>query len=510
MPLSGLRGSSMEIIEAPFPFVTLSIAVPALFALGVLYLSQKHVKILGVLGSLITFFISLIVLYLFDYSRAGSVQFYEEYLILEELGVKLSLGIDGLSLIMYLLTTLVSLVAILWSIRDHQISTRLREYFFAFLLSESFLIGVFTSFDLIVFFVFYELTLLPMFFAIGIWGYKLRLYSAYKFFIYIFVSSLFLLLGVATAVVLNYQKTGSFSFSYFDLLKADFSGTAGLLLFVLFFIAFAVKTPLVPFHTWLPDAHGEAPTAGSVVLAAILLKMGTYALVRFNIGLFPEATLKLMPYLVSIGIITILYASWMTIVQNNVKRFVAYSSVSHMGFIVTAMFLLNREGMKASVIEMFAHGMTSASLFMIAGFIYNRLHTFNMNSLRGSVKFMPLFAVIVALTAFASMGLPGGSSFWGKFLTVLSAKEYGTKLALLVLGGAFFSAAYVLYMLKTLFLDVREESILIHFTDIRGYKLLSFLLLLIPILLIGFFPHLFFGMFVEATDLILKRFINLG
>jgi NADH-quinone oxidoreductase subunit M len=500
----------MELMEARFPFVTLSILLPLLSAIGVAYLPERFVKAVGILGSGLVFLISLLVLALFDYSRAGAVQFYEEYPILEELGVKLSLGLDGLSLIMYFLTTLVSLVAILWSVRDHQINRRLREYYFAFLLSESVLVGVFTSFDLIVFFVFYELALLPMFFAIGIWGYKLRLYSAYKFFIYIFVSSLFLLLGIATAVVYHFRETGIFSFSYFDLLKAEFPTGIELFLFILFFIAFAVKTPLVPFHTWLPDAHGEAPTAGSVVLAAILLKMGTYALVRFNIGLFPEATLKLMPFMVAIGIITILYASWMTIVQNNVKRFVAYSSVSHMGFIVTAMFLLNREGMKASVIEMFAHGMTSASLFMIAGFIYNRLHTFNMNSLRGSVKFMPLFALIVAITAFASMGLPGGSSFWGKFLTVLSAKEYGFSLALLVIGGAFFSAAYILYLLKTLFLDVREESILIHFTDVRGFKLLSFLILIVPIFLIGFFPHLFFNMFLEATDLILKRFLETG
>jgi len=500
----------MEIIEARVPFITASIVIPALFALLVVYLPERFSKALAVAGSGIVFVLSIVVLSLFDYSRAEAVQFYEEYLILEELGIRLSLGLDGLSLIMYFLTTLVSLVAILWSIRDHQISQRLKEYFFAFLLSESFLVGVFASFDLLVFFVFYELTLLPMFFAIGIWGYKLRLYSAYKFFIYIFVSSLFLLLGIASLSVYSFLERGFFTFSYFDLLSLNIPLTFEIFLFILFFIAFAVKTPLVPFHTWLPDAHGEAPTAGSVVLAAILLKMGTYALLRFNVGLFTDATLTLMPYLVAIGIITIMYASWMTIVQNNVKRFVAYSSVSHMGFIVTAMFLLNMEGMRASVIEMFAHGMTSASLFMIAGFIYNRLHTFNMNSLRGSVKFMPLFAVITAITAFASMGLPGGSSFWGKFLTILSAREYSYQLALLVLGGAFFSAAYILYLLKTLFLDVREESILIHFTDIRGYKLLAFVFLIIPIFLIGFTPHLFFNMFESATELILKRVLTGG
>ncbi len=499
----------MEIYQTSFPFITVSMLIPALFGVAVLLLSERLSKVLGVIGSGLTFLISLWVVYLFDYSKSSAVQFYEEYTVLEELGVKLSLGLDGLSLIMYLLTTLVSLVAILWSVRDHQINFRLKEYFSAFLFSESFLIGVFTSFDLIVFYVFYELVLIPMLFAIGIWGYKLRLYSAYKFFIYIFVSSLFLLLGIVSTAVQHYRLFGEFSFSYFDLLRNTYPLGLEIFIFLLFFIAFAVKTPLVPFHTWLPDAHGEAPTAGSVVLAAILLKMGTYALLRFNVGLFPEATLNLMPFMVAIGLITIIYASWMTIAQNNVKRFVAYSSVSHMGFVVTAMFLLNMEGFRASVIEMFAHGLTSAGLFMMAGFIYNRLHTFNMESLRGSVKFMPVFAVITALTAFAAMGLPGGSSFWGKFLTVLSAREYSYTLALLVLVGAFFSAAYVLYMVKTLFLDVREESILIHFRDIRGYKLFSFIMLIVPILLVGFFPHLFFNMFEGSISLILRKFTGL-
>ncbi len=499
----------MEILRADFPFISLSMILPVVASVFVLALREELSKWIALLGTGLTFLLSLVVVFSFDYSKSGSVQFYEEYTILQELGVKLSLGLDGLSLLMYFLTTLISLVAILWSIRDEQISFRLKEYYVAFLLTETFLVGVFASFDLLVFYVFYELTLIPMLFVIGVWGYKLRLYSAYKFFIYIFFSSLFLLLGIAGVAVEHFFDFGRFSFSYFDALKNSYSLGLEIFLFLLFFIAFAVKTPIVPFHTWLPDAHGEAPTAGSVVLAAILLKMGTYALLRFNVGLFPNATYELMPMLITLGILTIIYASWMTIVQNNVKRFVAYSSVSHMGFVVTAMFLLNEEGLRASIIEMFAHGMTSASLFMIAGFIYHRLHTFNMESLRGSLRFMPLFAVVVATTAFAAMGLPGGSSFWGKFLTVLSAKEYSYYLAFLVLVGAFFSAAYVLYMLKTLFLDFREESILIHFQDVRGFKLSAFVAVIIPILLIGFFPHIFFNMFEGSIDFFLKLFEGL-
>jgi NADH-quinone oxidoreductase subunit M len=498
----------MEVIRGDVPAVSISMLIPVVASVFVLILKENLSRSIAILGAGLTFIFSLFVLATFDFSKAGAVQFYENYDILPELGVSFSVGLDGLSLLMYFLTTLVSLAAIVWSVRDKQINTRLKEYYIAFLMTETFLIGVFASWDLIVFYVFYELTLIPMLFAIGVWGYKLRLYSSYKFFIYIFVSSLFLLLGIVSTSVQHFLNRGEFTFSYFSLLNNIYPIGLEILVFLLFFIAFAVKTPIVPFHTWLPDAHGEAPTAGSVVLAAVLLKMGTYALLRFNIGLFPEATLKLMPLLVALGIISIIYAAWMTIAQNNVKRFVAYSSVSHMGFVVTAMFLLNLEGFKASVIEMFAHGMTSAGLFMIAGFIYNRLHTFNMNSLRGSLKFMPLFAVITATVAFAAMGLPGGSSFWGKFLTILSAREYDYGLALLVLAGGFFSAAYVLYFLKTMFLDVKEESILIHFKDIRGFKLAAFVMIIIPILIVGFFPHVFFSFFEDSIRFILSNFIQ--
>ncbi|NPA32638.1 MAG: NuoM family protein [Aquificae bacterium] len=499
----------MERISFDFPFISVSIAIPFVFSVLILIFREAFAKYIALLGTGLVFLLSLIALTWFDFGKTEAVQFYEEYTILGELGVKLSLGMDGFSLLMYLLTTLVSLVAVVWSMGDEKIKHRLKEYYIAFLLTEAFVIGVFTSFDLIVFYVFYELTLLPMLFVIGVWGYKLRLYSAYKFFVYIFISSLFLLLGIASLSVYHYKEKGSFTFSYFELLGLNIPNGFEIFLFLLFFIAFAVKTPIVPFHTWLPDAHGEAPTAGSVVLAAILLKMGTYALVRFNIGLFPDAAKALAPYLVALGIYSIIMASWMTISQTNIKRFVAYSSVSHMGFVVTAMFLLTMEGLRASIIEMFAHGLTSAGLFMVAGFIYNRLHTFNFASLRGAIKFMPLFATITAAIAFAAMGLPGGSSFWGKFLTVVAAREYSTALALIVIVAAFFSGAYVLYFMKTLYLDVREESVLVHFRDVSGYPLVAFLMILAPVLVVGLAPFVFFAFYEGVIQYIVRYILRL-
>ncbi len=491
-----------------FPLISVSMILPLLGVFVILFTKEELSKWIAVFFSGLVFGISLVSLFFFDFSRAGKVQFEEKYVLIPELNLSLHLGFDGLSYLMYILTTLVSLVAILWSTRDHQISHRLKEYYAWFLLTETFLVGVFASLDLMVFYVFYELTLVPMFFVIGIWGYKLRLYSAYKFFIYIFVSSLFLLLGIVSLAVQHYRQFGKFSFNYLDLINNKYDLTFEVFMFLLFLIAFAVKTPIVPFHTWLPDAHGEAPTAGSVVLAAVLLKMGTYALLRFNIGLFPIASVYLMPIMVLWGILTIVFASWFTISQSNVKRFVAYSSVSHMGFVVTGMFLLNAEGLRASITEMFAHGLTSSALFMMAGFIYNRLHSFNMQALRGSIKFMPLFAVLVAITGFSSMGLPGGSSFWGKFLTIVGAREYTLLLAFLVVVGAFFSAVYVLYLLKTLYLDTKEESRLIHFTDLRGFKLSAFLLVVIPMLMVGFLPFLFFAFYDPYINSLLDYLVS--
>ncbi|ADC89841.1 proton-translocating NADH-quinone oxidoreductase, chain M [Thermocrinis albus DSM 14484] len=488
-----------------------SMLLPLVGAFFIIFLPERYTKGMAVVLSSLVFLLSLMSIPLFDFKKAQTMQFYWHRPLLPELGITLSFAFDGLSYLMYLLTTLVSLAAILWSLRDHQITHRLKEYYLFFLLTESLLVGVFGSLDLIVFYVFYELTLVPMFFVIGVWGYKLRLYSAYKFFIYIFVSSLFLLLGIVTVAVEHYRQFGKFSFFYFDLINNHYPLGLEIFLFVLFLIAFAVKTPVVPFHTWLPDAHGEAPTAGSVVLAALLLKMGTYALLRFNIGLFPEATKFLMPFMVLWGIASIVFASWFTISQNNVKRFVAYSSISHMGFVVAGMFLLNQQGLRASIMEMFAHGLTSSALFMMAGFIYNRLHSFNMDALKGSIKFMPVFAFLVAITAYSSMGLPGGSSFWGKFLTIAGAREYSLWLALFVLGGAFFSVLYMLYLLKTLYLDTKEESRLVHFSDMRGYKLFAFLLVVLPTLLVGLTPFLFFAFFDPyITSLLSYLFLRPG
>lgn len=484
--------------------ISFSMIVPIIATILIAIASEKYVKIIAFLGSLLTFLISLYSLKFLNFSHLSDIYLYENYSIIKELGISYAVGVDGLSEIFYILSTFISFLAIAWSIRDIQIKTRLKEYYSMFLLTITFLIGVFTSWDLVVFYVFYELTLIPMLFVIGVWGYKLRLYSAYKFFIYIFISSLFLLLGIMALSSYNFKQSGSFSSFYPALTHLHLPLDEQIFLFVLFFIAFAVKTPIVPFHTWLPDAHGEAPTAGSVVLAAILLKMGSYGLLRFNIGLFPNASKYLWFPMVVLGIITIIYASWMTMAQNNIKRFVAYSSVSHMGFIVSAMFMLTFQGLRGSVIEMVAHGFSSASLFMIAGFIYNRLHSFNTKTIAGSVRYMPIFSIFVALTGFSAMGLPGGSSFWGKFSTIISAKEHSMTLAFIIVISAFFSALYMLYFLRNLFLEGRSEGSFLIFVDIRGIKLLVMLSLVILMFSVGLFPFIYYNIFDDSLIHILN------
>jgi len=493
----------MEYITNGSGLISISMLVPIATTILIVFLPEKFTKPIAFIGSLITFLISLYTLKFLDFSHLSNIYLYENYSIIKELGISYAVGVDGLSEVFYILSTFISFLAIAWSVKDIQIKNRLKEYYSMFLLTTTFLIGVFTAWDLILFYIFYELTLVPMIFVIGVWGYKLRLYSAYKFFIYIFISSLFLLFGIMILSADSFKQTGHFSAFYPTLIHLHLPLNEQIFLFLLFFIAFAVKTPLVPFHTWLPDAHGEAPTAGSVVLAAILLKMGSYAFLRFNIGLFPDASKDLWLVMVFIGILTIIYASWMTIAQNNIKRFVAYSSVSHMGFIVAAMFMLNFQGFRASVLEMVAHGFSSASLFMIAGFIYNRLHSFNTRTIAGSVRYMPIFSILVALTGFSAMGLPGGSSFWGKFLTIVSAKEHSLDLALIVIVSAFFSAIYMLYFLRNLFLEGKTEGSFLIFTDIRGIKLTVMLSLVVLMFTIGLFPFLFFNIFDASISNIL-------
>lgn len=488
--------------------ISISMLLPIITTLILILIPEKYVKSVAFVGSFLTFLVSLYSLKFMDFSHLSDIYLYENYPIIKELGISYAVGVDGLSEVFYLLSTFISLLAIAWSIKDIQIKFRLKEYYAMFLLTTTFLIGVFTSWDLILFYVCYELTLVPMIFVIGVWGYKLRLYSAYKFFIYIYISSLFLLLGIMALSAYSFKETGKFSAFYPSLIHLHLPLNIQIFLFILFFIAFAVKTPIVPFHTWLPDAHGEAPTAGSVVLAAILLKMGSYALLRFNIGLFPEASQYLWFPMVILGIITVIYASWMTIAQNNIKRFVAYSSVSHMGFIVAAMFMLTFQGFRGSTIEMIAHGFSSAALFMIAGFIYNRLHSFNTKTIAGSVRYMPIFSIFVALTGFSAMGLPGGSSFWGKFGTILAAKEHSLNLALLVILSSFFSALYMLYFLRNLFLEGKSEGSFLAFVDIRGVKLVVMLLLMICLFSVGLFPFLYFNMF-DASLIHLLHIANM-
>ena len=364
-------------------------------------------------------------------------------------GISYSLGIDGISMFLILLTTLLSPLAVLasWSIHE-----RLKEYFIFMLLLETGMIGVFASLDLFLFYVFWEIMLIPMYFLIGVWGGERRIYAALKFVLYTMVGSVLMLVAIIALYFMHGDATGTFTFSYPQIQSALASGRMVLSpvieqwLFIAFFLAFAVKVPLFPFHTWLPDAHVEAPTAGSVLLAGVLLKMGTYGLIRFNLPLFPHMSHLFAPLISLLAIVGIVYGALVAMVQPDMKKLVAYSSVSHMGFIVLGIFSFNPQGMEGAVYQMLNHGISTGALFLIVGMIYDRRHTRMIDEFGGLANRMPLYAAFFLVVTLSSIGLPGLNGFVGEFLILLGTFGVSHARAAVAALGVILSAVYMLWM----------------------------------------------------------------
>ncbi len=376
------------------------------------------------------------------------------------------LGVDGLSLWLVILTTFIMPIAVIstWN----AVEKRPTAFYIFLLLLESAMIGVFVSLDLLVFYLFFEASLVPMFFLIGIWGGQNRIYAAVKFFIFTALGSLLMLVGIIALYYLHADATGTGTFDYVTLLNSlkagdlVFAGSAGTLLFLAFALAFAIKVPLFPFHTWLPDAHTEAPTAGSVILAAVLLKMGTYGLMRFNFTLFPEASREFAPLFIVLAIIGIIYGALVAMVQPDVKRLVAYSSVAHMGFVILGMFSFTEWGMQGALFQMLSHGVSTGALFLLVGFIYERRHTRQISDFGGLANVMPIFATIFVITSMSSVGLPFLNGFVGEFLimvgmwkstilTVTASTNWNYIATMLAGTGVIFAAVYLLWMIQRVF-----------------------------------------------------------
>jgi len=470
-----------------WPILSVVIFLPLLGSLIILFIkdeanSSNNIKWAALLTSLGTFILSCLIWFLFD-SSIGTYQLIEKHKWFDDFNFNYHVGVDGISLFMILLSTFLTPFCILASWKN--IRKRIKEYMIAFLLLETFLIGMFSSIDMLLFYIFFEAVLIPMFLIIGIWGGERRIYASFKFFLYTLLGSVLMLI----AIIFIYQITNTMSI--IDLQGNIFSKHIQIWLWLAFFASFAVKIPMWPFHTWLPDAHVEAPTAGSVILAGVLLKMGGYGFIRFSIGIFPEASEFFLPLIFSLSVIAIIYTSLVALAQTDVKKLIAYSSVAHMGIVTIGIFVLNQQGIEGAMMQMISHGIVSAALFLCVGVIYDRMHTREINFYGGLVNRMPHYAVVFMIFLLASVGLPGTSGFVGEFLTILGAFSYNTFLAFFAATGIILSAVYMLYLYKRIIFGLQTNVKLKEILDLNLREMIILIPLVIVVIIIGIFPNIF-------------------
>ncbi|RMD95309.1 MAG: NADH-quinone oxidoreductase subunit M [Alphaproteobacteria bacterium] len=465
-------------------------AIMALFLRGEDEAAQRNAKWLALIATTVTFIASLFLLAGFDPNDTG-FQFVEERDWI--LGLKYKMGVDGLSILFVLLTTFLMplTIAACWDVR-----VRVKEYMIAFLVLETLMIGVFTALDLVLFYLFFEGGLIPMFLIIGIWGGKDRIYAAFKFFLYTFLGSVLMLVAMIAMYVdagttdiptlLNHQ----FASDTLSVLGLRIIGGVQTLLWLAFFASFAVKMPMWPVHTWLPDAHVQAPTAGSVVLAAILLKMGGYGFLRFSVPMFPVASELLAPLVLWLSAIAVVYTSLVALAQTDMKKLIAYSSVAHMGYVTAGIFAFNQQGMDGAIFQMLSHGFVSGALFLCVGVIYDRMHTREIDAYGGLINRMPAYAAVFMLFTLANVGLPGTSGFIGEFLTLMAIFQVNSWVAAVATTGVILSAAYALWLYRRVVLgDLIKES-LKAITDMSAREKAIFAPLVAMTLLLGVYPSL--------------------
>lgn len=436
-----------------FPILSIITFLPAIGAIFIILLIEKEntawIRWSALFISLATFLLSLYLPLTFD-ADTHSFQWVEKIVWIERFGINYFLGVDGISLLLVLLTTFITVICVLASWTD--ITNKVKGYMALFLFLETGTLGVFMSLDLFLFYIFWEVVLIPMVFIIGIWGGARRLYSAIKFFIFTFTGSLFMLLGVLVLYIYHGKMTGIYTFDATILFENPLAPAIQFWIFLAFFLGFAVKVPMFLLHTWLPDAHTDAPTAGSIVLAAILLKMGTYGFIRFSLPILPNASIDFAPLMIGISIIAIIYGAYVTIAQKDMKKLIAYSSVSHMGFVMLGMFVLNIEGLKGSLLQMINHGISTGALFLLVGMIYERTHNRTIGDYSGLFKPMPIYGVCFLIIALSSMGFPTTNGFIGELFILIGAFKSNWFYAVMAVIGVLLGAVYLLWMFQRIFL----------------------------------------------------------
>lgn len=457
---------------------------------------RRNILNVSLLTTVFTFILSLFIWAGFDYSNPG-FQMLEKHEWLGT-GIAYHLGIDGISMLFVILTTLLMPFCILASWTS--IEKRLKEYMIAFLILEVFMVGVFVSLDIVLFYVFFEAGLIPMFIIIGVWGGKDRVYASYKFFLYTLLGSVLMLL----AIMAMYWQSGTTSIP--ELLAYNFPREMQTWLWLAFFASFAVKMPMWPVHTWLPDAHVQAPTAGSVILAGILLKLGGYGFLRFSLPMFPLASDFFAPFVFTISVVAIIYTSLVALVQEDIKKLIAYSSVAHMGYVTMGIFAANAQGVQGALFQMLSHGIVSGALFLCVGVVYDRLHTREISAYGGLVNNMPKYAVAFMVFTMANVGLPGTSGFVGEVMTLIGAFRANTWVALFATTGVILSAAYALWLYRRVIFGPLEKESLKALLDLSAREKAILYPLVALTIFFGVYPIPVFDVTAASVDALLNNY----
>ena len=456
----------------------------------------QNARAVALWTSLVTFFLSLLILANFDNSQAG-FQLVEQRPWLPGFGIDYHMGVDGISLWFVLLSTLLTVVVIIGS--WHSVQHRVKEYMIAFLVMETLMVGVFCALDLVLFYVFFEGILIPMYLIIGVWGGARRIYASFKFFLYTLIGSVLFLV----AILVMYLQAGTTDIP--TLMETTFDENLQRWLWLAMFASFAVKVPMWPFHTWLPDAHVEAPTAGSVLLAGVLLKLGGYGFLRFSLPMLPDASLFFSPLIYALSVIAIIYTSFVALMQTDMKKLIAYSSVAHMGIVTIGIFTPNALGIQGSIIQMLSHGIVSGALFMVVGVVYDRIHSREIARYDGLAERMPSYALVFMIFMLASVGLPGTSGFVGEVLILVGIFQTNSWVALFAASGMVLGAAYMLWLYRRTIFGALTKDDLKLIKDMRPNEVIAFAPLVVLVFLMGIYPSFFLDPMAASVDNLLVQ-----
>ena len=485
-----------------WPILSTLLLIPIFGTITILFINsnddigKRNIKTVALYTSLVNFIVSLLLWINFD-KLTSYFQYVEQYYWLSE-NITFHVGVDGISIFLIILTTFLMPFCILTS--WDSIKEKVKEYMIAFLILETLMIGVFCALDLVVFYLFFEACLIPMFLIIGVWGGPRRVYATFKFFLYTLSGSVLMLI----AIIYIYIITGTTNIVELNGYLFDYSIQTWL--WLAFFISFAVKMPMFPVHTWLPDAHVEAPTAGSVILAGVLLKMGGYGLLRFSIPLFPVGSFVFMDFVFALSIIAIIYTSFIAIAQEDIKKLIAYSSVAHMGFVTMGIFTFTDQGIQGGIFQMLSHGLISSALFLSVGVVYDRLHTREISVYGGVVKKMPVFAALFLIFTMANVGLPGTSGFVGEFLSLIGVFKVNIYVAIFATSGVILSAAYALWLYKRVVFGEITNKAIEELKDINTREYMILFPLAILIILFGVYPNMIIELTSASTTNLIENY----